>query len=106
MNWAVLLIAFGMAVLLASWLDSQLARLRPLWSLARRLLAAALALPMLIVLLTLLGLAWLLISGPGTGENMGDLAIIATVSVGTLFTLLTAIGGLIGARIAGAGRKP
>ena len=100
MNWLTLLIAFSLAVLLGAGLAGLLSRSRPQWSDRRRLFVAALILPGFALVATLAGIAWLLLTGPGTGENMQDLAVWATAVVGGVLTLLTFVGGLVGALLA------
>ena len=100
MNWSLLLIAFAMAVFMGSSLARFLTRSRPEWSPRRRLLTAASVLPSFMLAMTVLGVAWVVISGPGTGENMQDLAVAATAAGGGFFALLALVGGLVGAALA------
>jgi len=100
MNWLVLLLAFSLAVVVGAWLAGVLARRRPQWSGRRRLFVAALVLPAFVLIASLAGIAWITVSGPGTGENMQDLAVVATATVGGIFALLTLVGGLVGAVLA------
>ena len=103
MNWLVLILAFAIAVLVGGYLARLLERSRPAWSARRRLWTAAIVLPAFLILATIVGLVWLLAVGPGTGENMQDLALTVTAFVGGLFALLTMIGGLVGATFAQRG---
>ena len=105
-NWSAFIIAFGIAVIVAAFLDPRIADARPDWSVRRRRLAAASLLPALILLATILGLLWVLFTGPGDGENMQDLALAATGTIGLLFAVLTMVAGLLGASVAGKRRKP
>ena len=100
MNWLVLLIAFSLAVLAGAWLAGLLARRRLRWGDRRRLFVAASVLPALVLLASLAGIAWIVVSGPGTGENMQDLAVVATATVGGILALLTFVGSLVGAVVA------
>ena len=97
MNWSFLLIAFALAVFMGASLARFFARSRPEWSARRRLLTAASVLPFFTLVMTIAGVLWVLISGPGTGENMQDLAVAATAVVGALVAALALIGGLVGA---------
>ena len=100
MNWLVMLIAFSLAVAMGAWLASLLARSRPRWSDRRRLVVAASILPGFALLATLVGIGWVIAIGPGTGENMRDLAIAVTAGVGGFFAILAFVGGFIGASLA------
>ena len=100
MNWLVLLLAFSLAVLTGAWLAGLLAGKRPQWSGRRRLFVAAAVLPALVLFASLAGIAWIIVSGPGTGENMQDLAVVATATVGGILALLTFVGSLVGAVVA------
>ena len=97
MNWPVLIIAFCVAVLTGASAASLLARIRPEWSERRRLLIAALTLPAITLGAALIGLVVVLMTGPGDGENMQDLALAAIATIGALFALIAFIGGIIGA---------
>ena len=105
MNWSMLFIAFALAVIMGMAFAALLAQLRPQWSPRRRMLIAALWLPGVIFILTLIGLFVVLVSGPGTGENMKDLALAATAAIGGFFALLGFLGGLIGAALAQRRRR-
>ena len=100
MNWLTLLLAFSLAMATGAWLARLFEQSRPQWNRRRRLLVAALVLPIFVVFATLVGIAWIVVVGPGTGENMQDLAVVATAAVGGVFALLTFIGGLVGASLA------
>ena len=100
MNWSLLFIAFALAVIMGMAFAALLAQLRPQWSARRRMFVAASWLPGIVILLTLIGLAVILLSGPGAGENMKDLALAATASMGAFFAFLGFIGGLVGASLA------
>ncbi len=106
MNWPAFIIAFGVAIIVGAFLEPRIADVRPGWSIWRRRLAAASLLPGLILFATILGLLWVLLAGPGTGENMQDLALVATGAVGLLFAVLTLAAGLLGASVAGKRREP
>ena len=100
MNWLALILAFCVAVLMGAFLASLLERSRPNWGARRRLWAAASALPLFILLATAAGLAWILVAGPGTGENMQDLALVVTAMIGALFAVVALVGGLVGGSFA------
>jgi hypothetical protein len=100
MNWLVLILAFSVAVLMGAFLANLLERTRPRWTARRQLWAAASALPIFILLATLIGLAWILVSGPGAGENMQDLALVVTGAIGVLFAGVALVGGLVGGSFA------
>ncbi len=100
MNWLVLILAFCIAVLMGAFLANLLARSRPGWSARRQLWTAASALPIFIMLATVFGLAWILVSGPGKGENMQDLAVVVTAMIGAFFAAVALIGGLVGGSFA------
>ena len=100
MNWLVLLIAFSLGVVIGGWLSRLLARSRPQWTDRKRLFVAASVLPAFTLLLTLVGIVWVIVSGPGTGENMQDLAVFATAGVGGIFAILTLLGSLVGGSLA------
>ena len=99
MNWLAFILAFGFSAVLGSVFATLAARNRPAWSARRRLWTAALILPSFIVVLTVGGLAWVLLIGPGVGENMQDLALIATAAIGAIFAGLALVGGLVGASL-------
>ena len=100
MNWTVPLIAFFVAVMTGAWLDGRLARKRSGWTQRRRIIRASLPLPALMLLAGLGGVVWTLVRGPGSGENMSDLAIAVYLFMGVLFALFTFAGGLLGASMA------
>ena len=100
MDWTILLIGFSLAVLMGAGLSALLAQTKPEWSRKRRGFVAALVLPSVTVLVTLLGLVWIWsLEDPG-GGNMRDLAASALATLGLGFTVLAFIGGLIGAGVA------
>jgi hypothetical protein len=105
MNWLVLILAFCLAVLLGAFLARLLERSRTAWSARRRIWAAAAVLPGFIVLATIAAVAWVVSVGPGTGENMQDLAVAATVAVGVIFALVALLGGFVGASYAQRGNQ-
>ena len=106
LNWTPLLLAFGLAILAGAWLNALLKRRKGAWSVRRRVLTAASPLAGLTLIATLAGLLWLESSGPGTGENMGDLAFYAAIFMGVIFGAATLAGGLIGAVMVEKGREP
>jgi hypothetical protein len=105
MNWTMLFIAFALAVIMGMAFSALLIQLRPQWSPRRRMLVAASWLPGIVVLLTLGGLIVVLLSGPGAGENMQDLAVAATLAIGAFFAVLGFAGGLVGAALAQRRRR-
>ena len=100
MNWSLLLIAFSLAVLMGASLARFIARSWPEWTARRRLLTAASVLPSFTLLTTIVGVVWVLVSGPRTGENMQDLAVVATAAIGGFFAVLAFIGSFVGASLA------
>ena len=96
-NGPVFIFAFCVAVLAGAIAATTVARVRPQWSERRRMMVSALLLPAFTLFATLAGLATILVTGPGDGENMQDLALVATAMVGVLFAFLFFIGGMIGA---------
>ena len=96
----MLFIAFALAVVMGMACAALLAQLRPNWTERRRMIGAALALPLVVVAATLVGLAVVWLAGPGKGENMQDLALAATAAIGGFFALLAFVGGLVGAALA------
>ena len=105
-NWAAFIIAFGVAVIVGAFMEPRIGTARPHWSVRKRRVAAASLLPALILLLTIAGLLWLLVTGPGEGENMQDLALAVTAAVGLLFAVLTLAAGWLGASAAGKRGEP
>jgi hypothetical protein len=105
MNWSMLFIAFALAVIMGMAFAALLAQMRPQWSARRRMVVAALWLPAVVLILTAIGFAVILLSGPGTGENMKDLALAATAAMGGFFALLGFLGGLVGAALAQRRRR-
>jgi hypothetical protein len=105
MNWTLVLIGFSLAVLMGAGLASLLATLRPEWSVRRRALTAASVLPAITAVATLLGLLFVAAAARGQDARMAELAIAAVLMGGGGFTLLALLGGLVGAGVAGRGRK-
>ena len=103
MNWLAFLFAFGFSAILGGVFGRLAERSRPGWSARRRLWTVALILPGFIGVLTIAGVAWVIFTGPGTGENMQDLALVVTASVGAVFAVIALAGGLVGASL-GASR--
>ena len=97
MNWLVLIAAFAIALAVGAFLRRLLERSRPGWSARWRLWGAALALPGFILLATFAGIVFVLLAGPGSGENMQDLAIATTAFVGLVFAIVALVAGLVGA---------
>ena len=100
MNWIALIVAFAIALAVGAIAGRLLERSRPVWSARRRLWTAALALPGFILLVTLAGIGFLSLAGPGSGENMQDLAVVVTAFIGLVFAIVALIGGLAGATFA------
>lgn len=100
MDWSFWLIGFALAVFMGSALVLLLATVRPQWSLGRKRLAAALALPLITVLATLAAILFITSGDHGQGEHMEDLAIAALATIGGGFALLALCGGLVGATLA------
>jgi flagellar motor component MotA len=105
MNWTLVLLGFGLAVLMGAGLASLLSTLRPEWSARRRLLTASSVLPAITAVATLLGVLFILTAEHGQSEGTEDLAIAALTTIGGGFTMLALFGGLIGAALAGRRRK-
>lgn len=97
MNWLVLIISFAIAVLIGSFLASRLERSRPDWSPRRRKWTAAAALPAFIVLATIAGIGLTFFITPAPGEGYRSLYSGIYAIVGTVFFVITLIGGLVGA---------
>ena len=100
MNWLALIAAFSIALLVGASMARLLTLNRPSWTPRRRLWTAASVLPGFILLATLAGIGFILVTGPGRGENMQDLAVAATATVGAIFGLIALLGGLVGASFA------
>jgi Na+/proline symporter len=100
MNWAVLLIAFFLALAIASRIATALKQRRPKWSGRRQVLVAAAVVPALIVVLMSLGVIWYQATGPKHGESNRDLLSFIIVAVGSIFMVITFVGGLVGAGMA------
>ncbi len=97
-NWTVPALAFGLSAVLGAWLDGRFQE-RDGWTKRRRVLRAALPLPLLVVALSACGIGWELVR-PRTGSTMTDLAVAVYLGIGVLFAMLTLAGGLIGASVA------
>jgi hypothetical protein len=104
MNWSFALIGFGLAVFMGAALVSLLATIRPGWSVLRRRLTAASILPCVTLVATLSMIAFVSTAEHGQGESMEDLAIVALATLGSGFSLLALVGGLVGAALAGRRR--
>ncbi len=106
MTWTLVLLGFALAVLMGAGLASLFATVRPDWAARRRLLTAALVLPAVTAVATLLGILFIATAEHGQSKNMEDLAIAAVATIGGGFTAMGLIGGLIGAGLAGRRRRP
>ena len=95
------MIGFALSVLMGAGLVALLATIRPQWSARRRRYAAALVLPLITVVATLLGLLFIVAGNHDSTDHMKDLAISARIAIGGGFTLVSFGGGLIGATLAG-----
>ena len=96
MNWLVLIIAFCVAAAMGALFVSLLERSRATWSLRRRLWTAVSVLPGFLLLLTAIAVLWTLAAGGGNR----DLASAVYVMVGSIFIVVTLLGGLAGAALA------
>jgi hypothetical protein len=105
MNLTLILIGFGLAVIMGAGIAALLTLLRPEWSARRRQLTAALVLPGITALATLLGIVFIATSEHGQSERMEDLAIAAVATIGGGFTSLALVGGLAGAMLSGRRRR-
>jgi Kef-type K+ transport system membrane component KefB len=99
MNWTILVIAFCLAILAGAISVTTLASMRPQWSNRRQALAAAAVLPAITLFVAAIGIVAVLVTGPGDGENMQDLAVAVVAAMGGIFALLAFVGGLLGAKI-------
>ncbi|WP_028970784.1 hypothetical protein [Sphingomonas sp. URHD0057] len=99
MNWTFVLIGFALAVFMGSALVSLLTRIRPQWSRRRRRLVAALALPLMTLIATCIGVLMIAMMDHRGSEQIEDLAIMALTAIGGGFALLAWIGGLVGATL-------
>ena len=106
MNWMVLILAFCIGALMGAFFSRLAGRSRPGWSARRRLCIAASILPSFIGVLTLGGLAWVLLAAPGPGENMQDLALVVTGIVGSILAGLAFLGGMVGASLEARAHRP
>ena len=101
MNLTFVLIGFALAVFMGAGIVSLVAMLRPQWSARRRQLTAALVLPAITAVATLLGMLFISTADHGQGEKMEDLAIAALATFGAGAVLIAFVGGMIGATLAG-----
>lgn len=101
MNWTLVMIGFALSVLMGAGLAALLATVRPQWSARARRYVAALVLPIITIVATLLGLLFIVAGNHDSTDQMKDLAISALIAIGGGFTLLSFAGGLIGATLAG-----
>ena len=67
--------------------------------------AAASILPAITLVATLLGILFISMSEHGGMERMEDLAIAAVGTIGGGFVLLALLGSVVGALVAGRGRR-
>ena len=105
MNTTFFLFGFATAVLMGAALVSLLTTVKPEWSIRRRQLIAALILPAITVVATLLGILVVATSEHGQSEQTERLAIAAIATIGGGFVLLAFVGGLVGALLAGRRRR-
>jgi len=89
MNALPFVLAAAVAFFCGFWASGWMAQRRPNWSRRKRNLAAAAPLPSIILLAALGGATWTVLSGPGTGENMQDLALVVIAVMGLMFAALT-----------------
>ena len=101
MNLTFVLIGFALAVFMGAGIVSLVAMLRPQWSARRRQLTAASVLPAITAVATLLGVLFISTADHGQGEKMEDLAIAALATFGAGAVLISFVGGMIGATLAG-----
>ena len=97
MNWLPLLIALGVSVLAGAWVGARLRARNPAWNVRRRVLTAAVPLPALILLATLVGIVWY---RTGSEADMRDLAVAAITGIGLIFGAVCLAGALVGAVMA------
>ena len=105
MNWTLVLVGFALSVLMGSAMVSLLITIRPEWSPRRRRITAALILPAITAVATLLGILVIATANHGESDHMEDLAIAAMFTIGGGLTLLAWIGGLVGATLASRRRE-
>jgi hypothetical protein len=105
MTSTFVLLGFALAVLMGAGLMSLFTTVKPEWSIRRRQVTAALVLPAITALATLLGTLFIATGEHGESEHMVDLAIAAIATIGGGFVVLALAGGLIGAFLAGRGRR-
>jgi hypothetical protein len=102
-NWTIPALLFAGSAALGAWLDGRL-QMRSGWSKRRRIVRAAIPVPLLILALSTAGVLWECLRPP-TGSTMTDLAMAVYVGVGGLLALLTLGGGLLGASLV-EGKQP
>ena len=100
MNFAFVLIAFALAVLMGASFAALLAQMRPGWTARRRMVVAASALPAITIVATLLGILFISTQADGAEEGMRDLAVAAVGTLGGFFAFVAFGGGLVGAALA------
>jgi hypothetical protein len=105
MNWTFVLIGFAIAVFMGSALVSLFINIRPGWRERRRRLTAASILPAITAVTTLLVILLIATANHGETQETEDLAIAALATIGSGFTLLAWIGGLIGATLTSRRRR-
>ncbi|MGH7125765.1 MAG: hypothetical protein ACREFI_15425 [Stellaceae bacterium] len=104
MNMSLLLIGFSLAVLMGAGLAALLATVKPEWSVRRRQLTAASALPVITAVATLLGILSIWNFERGRSESVEGLAIAAVATIGAEFIAIALVGGLLGAILSGRRR--
>lgn len=97
MNMTFILIGFALAVFMGAAVAALLASLRPAWPRRKRILIAALALPLVTIVATAFGMAFLHFQSPDADESMRSLAVAAVGTIGSLFAIIAFGGGLLGA---------
>ena len=102
-NWTIPALAFGLAAVLSAWLNGRFQR-RSGWGTRRRVLRAALPLPLLILVASACGVIWEMVRPP-SASTMTDLAVAVYVGVGGLFAVLALAGGVLGASLAEGKRE-
>lgn len=95
------MMGFALSVLMGAGLVALLAAVRPEWSARKRQYSAALVLPVITIVATLLGLLFIVAGNHDSTDQMKDLAISALIAIGGGFTFLSFAGGLVGATLAG-----
>ena len=97
MNWFLILVAFGLAVLMGASASSLFATIRPQWSERQRLFASAVLLPALMLAATIAILLAVIFGGRAEDADMRDLAVATIARVGGLVVLLALVGAFVGA---------